>query len=99
MDTIVNFDYLKQQLFYYAELFDIEKKKEPLDFNELIYLHRSIKNHQELLIVKLNEETPSESGEPRGDIFTNDEKDTFSELMAFDKEIIEQIESEFGEVW
>lgn len=98
-DNIVNFDYLKEQLFYYAELFDLEKKKEPLDFNELIYLNRSVRNQTEVLILKLNEENPTTDGSMRGDIFTNDEMDKFSALMGIDGKIIEQIENEFGEVW
>lgn len=98
-DIVVNYDYVKEQMFYYVELFNMEKNKEPLDFNELIYLNRSVRNHIETAIIKLNEENPHSDGIMRGDIFTPNEADRFSELMKIDKKIIEQIENEFGDVW
>jgi len=98
-DVVVDFNYLKNQLFHFAELFSIEKQKDPLDWNELIYLNRSIKNHMEMMIVKLNEENPKEDGKTRGDIFTPDEMDLVAKLMTINPEIIDAIENEFGPVW
>ena len=98
-DIVVNYDYVKEQMFHYAELFSVEKKKEPLNFNELIYLNRSVRNHMQIAIIKLNEENPHSDGIMKGNIFTPNEADRYSELMAIDKSIIEQIENEFGDVW
>ena len=98
-DVIVDFNYLKNQMFHFSELFSIEKQKDPLDWNELVYLNRNVKNHMEMMIVKLNEESPSEDVKMRGDILTTDELNLIAELMTIDDEIVDAIEAELGNVW
>jgi hypothetical protein len=98
-DSIVTFEYLKNELFRYAELFQIEVQKTPLDFNELVFLHSTINTYEQLLIKKLNEESPKEDGKIRGDILTMDEISRLDILRRIDESIVDEIEAQFGQIW
>ena len=81
-DVILDFNDLKNQMFLFSELFNIEKKKDPLDWNELAYLYRNVETHMRLMVSKLNEESPREDGRMRADILTDDELDRYSQLFT-----------------
>lgn len=98
-DNTITFEYLKSELFRYAELFQIEVQKDPLDWDELVFLHTTINTHEQLLIKKLNQISPREDGRIRCDIFTPDEIDRLDKLRRIDGDIVDQIEAEKGPVW
>ena len=98
-DNIITFEYLKSELFRYAELFQIETQKDPLNWNELVFLNLTINTHEQLMIKKLNEESPREDGRVRCDILTMDELNRLDELRRIDDDIVDQIEAEMGPVW
>ena len=98
-NTIMTFEYLKSELFRYAELFQIETQKDSLDWNELVFLNLTMNTHIDMMIQKLNEENPLPNGKIRGDIFTTDEIDRLDELRRIDNNIVDQIEAEMGPVW
>ena len=97
--SIITFEYLKSELFRYAEQFQIEVQKNPLDFNELVFLHSTINTYEQLLIKKLNEENPREDGKIRCDILTIDEIDRLDVLRRIDESIVDEIEAQFGQIW
>lgn len=91
-DSSITFEYLKSELFRYAEQFQIEAQKDPLDWNEIAFLNSTINTHEQLLIQKLNEESPRENGKIRCDIYTIDELDRLDVLRRFDNDLLDEIE-------